>query len=1085
MSNFDDKIAELQKKITIEQRTRDGAYQMMKSLTNANLKQECEQKALESQQRMEYLEGEIRKLQIRSNSGSSGGESSPRTPVFGASAASAAHPLWGSRQSSLNPDGLATPSAESGGKSPQSVRSGSGFRDLFGTMGKSFGTTSSASAGSTHSSSHPGSHAGSLVGSQSSLGGSVSSLGPEAVTKFDFLRPNTALTTEKVKYRLREVRHKLDVEQKVKSGTENLVAAMAQAPTAGDPKVRTELEEKLGEANGKVALLNKAVHRYSGLYVEDEENDEGYLMDVRQRRTGRLKLRLIAANNLPNRRYTHDEIIAIVRIDGSPKYVSRPTRHRWDETADIPIDKGQEVEIAVYEKGGVLLALQWFKIQDLEDDLKVKYGTAHETGDVDEMLLDMEPAGQLYIKPNFIAMGRAKTERDAVFRRNPVQKVYPRNGHRFLAQSFYQVIQCALCNEFLGHQGYQCQMCQYTIHARCYHRVITKCITKDVIKRGEDSNTGQLLKFNIPHRWDTTTNLAPAWCSHCGYILPPGRRIHRCHECSKAAHKECSAMVPYFCGLAPEMADTLVAAFEEHEKRMHQKEMEEAERIRRQSEGSQGSVPSSPAAAVLPDKPVVETPAFEKHEPAMHPVEDGGIPPIPTKSQTRKQHQYQPPVQIQQPQPQPPQPQQPYPPHPQQPYPPYPQQPVGPQQPYPPQPQQPQPYPPQQQQPYPVQQQPYVPQPQQHSPPQPPRPVTTAPVQPMPPRPLKLPPTDVKAEDFNFVAVLGRGAFGKVMLSSEKATGVLYAMKVLKKEFTIQNDDVKSIKLEKRIFQAASAVHHPFLVNLHSCFQTDTRLYFVMEYVPGGDLMAHIQTHKRFTQPRAKFYACEVLLALEYFHKMNIVYRDLKLDNILMDRDGHIKVADYGICKENMPYGQATRTFCGTPDYMAPEVLSANRYGRAVDWWSFGVLIYVMLIGRYPFHGEDEHEILDAILSDAIEYPHTMPQATLTLLQGLMNKNPARRLGGGRLDAEEVKRHPYFAGQDWEAYLNKTIQAPFIPQIAHPGDTSNFDPEFTREKPVLTPMNSVLSSADQNEFRDFTYVSNWAKEARAQAVAAY
>lgn len=348
-------------------------------------------------------------------------------------------------------------------------------------------------------------------------------------------------------------------------------------------------------------------------------------------------------------------------------------------------------------------------------------------------------------------------------------------------------------------------------------------------------------------------------------------------------------------------------------------------------------------------------------------------------------------------------------------------------------------------------------------------------------RHVNLPKTEVSLKDFQFIAVLGRGAFGKVMLAAEKSTSQLYAIKALKKEFIIQNDDVKSTKLEKRIFQAANGAKHPFLVNLHSAFQTDSRVYFAMEYVSGGDLMAHIMEKKRFSQARAKFYASEVLLALEYFHKNNIIYRDLKLDNILLTPDGHIKVADYGICKENMPYGQTTRTFCGTPDYMAPEILSSNRYGRAVDWWSFGVFIYVMLVGRYPFHGEDEQDVLEAIMADAIEYPASLGKEVLSLLKGLLNKNPAKRLGGGRQDAEEIKRHQYFAGVDWRMVLEKKITAPWVPTIRHATDVSNFDPEFIREKPVLTPITSVLSTQDQEEFKDFAYVSEWAQQMRYQA----
>jgi classical protein kinase C/novel protein kinase C epsilon type len=150
---------------------------------------------------------------------------------------------------------------------------------------------------------------------------------------------------------------------------------------------------------------------------------------------------------------------------------------------------------------------------------------------------------------------------------------------------------------------------------------------------------------------------------------------------------------------------------------------------------------------------------------------------------------------------------------------------------------------------------------------------------------------------------------------------------------------------EKKCFLIANQQKHPFLVNLHSCFQTESRLYFVMEYVSGGDLMFHIQK-KKFTLSQGRFYACEVLLALKYLHENDIMYRDLKLDNILLTTSGHVKLADYGLCKFNMAYGVTTKTFCGTPEFMAPEILLVKPYTRAVDWWSFGVLIYELVLGK-------------------------------------------------------------------------------------------------------------------------------------------
>jgi classical protein kinase C/novel protein kinase C epsilon type len=329
-------------------------------------------------------------------------------------------------------------------------------------------------------------------------------------------------------------------------------------------------------------------------------------------------------------------------------------------------------------------------------------------------------------------------------------------------------------------------------------------------------------------------------------------------------------------------------------------------------------------------------------------------------------------------------------------------------------------------------------------------------------------------DDFNFLAVLGKGNFGKVMLAEERKSNNLYAIKVLKKEFIIENDEVESTQSEKRVFLAAAQERHPFLLGLHSCFQTETRVYFVMEYVSGGDLMLHIQ-RRQFTLRQAKFYACEVLLALQYFHSKDIIYRDLKLDNILLTLDGHVKVADYGLCKENMAHGKTTTTFCGTPEFMAPEILQEQPYSRAVDWWAFGVLTYEMLLGQSPFRGDDEDEIFDAILEDEPLYPLTMPKDAVSLLTELLTRDPKRRLGASVEDAEEIKRHAFFSDVNFDDVYHKRIPPPYFPTIGNATDTSNFDQEFTREQPTLTPVHTQLTAQDQQEFIGFSWVAPWAQ----------
>uniref|UniRef100_A0A8D0VYJ3 Serine/threonine-protein kinase N2 n=1 Tax=Sus scrofa TaxID=9823 RepID=A0A8D0VYJ3_PIG len=329
-------------------------------------------------------------------------------------------------------------------------------------------------------------------------------------------------------------------------------------------------------------------------------------------------------------------------------------------------------------------------------------------------------------------------------------------------------------------------------------------------------------------------------------------------------------------------------------------------------------------------------------------------------------------------------------------------------------------------------------------------------------------------QDFRCCAVLGRGHFGKVLLAEYKHTNEMFAIKALKKGDIVARDEVDSLMCEKRIFETVNSVRHPFLVNLFACFQTTEHVCFVMEYAAGGDLMMHIHTDV-FSEPRAAFYAACVVLGLQYLHEHKIVYRDLKLDNLLLDTEGFVKIADFGLCKEGMGYGDRTSTFCGTPEFLAPEVLTETSYTRAVDWWGLGVLVYEMLVGESPFPGDDEEEVFDSIVNDEVRYPRFLSTEAISIMRRLLRRNPERRLGAGEKDAEDVKKHPFFRLIDWSALMDKKVKPPFVPTVRGREDVSNFDDEFTSEAPILTPPREprILSEEEQEMFRDFDYIADW------------
>ncbi|CAF3512278.1 unnamed protein product [Rotaria socialis] len=336
-------------------------------------------------------------------------------------------------------------------------------------------------------------------------------------------------------------------------------------------------------------------------------------------------------------------------------------------------------------------------------------------------------------------------------------------------------------------------------------------------------------------------------------------------------------------------------------------------------------------------------------------------------------------------------------------------------------------------------------------------------------------PKGVHIDAFRLVSVLGRGHFGKVILAEYLTRrGDYYALKVLKKGDILARDEVESLMSEKRIFEVINRSHHPFLINLYSCFQTRDHVIFVMEYAFGGDLMMHIHQDV-FDEQRACFYAACVVLGLEFLHSHKIVYRDLKLDNLLLDREGYLKIADFGLCKEGIGYGGTTSTFCGTPEFLAPEVLTESSYTRAVDWWGLGVLIYEMLVGESPFPGDDEEEVFDSIVNDEVKYPKFLSVESITIMKRLLRKNVSHRLGAGEHDAADVKRQSFFKNIIWEDLLSKKIKPPFVPIVRSADDVSNFDTEFTSEEPILTPAKDPrpIRDEDQENFSGFDYINEW------------
>ena len=325
----------------------------------------------------------------------------------------------------------------------------------------------------------------------------------------------------------------------------------------------------------------------------------------------------------------------------------------------------------------------------------------------------------------------------------------------------------------------------------------------------------------------------------------------------------------------------------------------------------------------------------------------------------------------------------------------------------------------------------------------------------------------VSLEDFKILKVLGRGTFGKVCLVEYKPTKEHYAMKSLKKDVLLDKDQVQSTILEKQILES---LDHPFLVAMIFCFQTEERIYFVMPFVRGGELFQHLKTEKYFPEEKVKFYAASIGLALDYLHSKSIIYRDLKPENILIGEDGYLELIDFGMAKI-LKNGEKATSFCGTPEYLAPEIITGEGHNKAADWWSYGILIFEMLCGIPPFYNENVEKMYDLITQSELKFPKklNLSDTVKDLISKLLIKNQDKRLGSQN-GFDDIRSHPFFSNFDFQALLAKKLTSPYIPVLKNNLDVGNFDNQFTSEDVVTSAIpekNLELIKRNQDAFKEF------------------
>lgn len=328
----------------------------------------------------------------------------------------------------------------------------------------------------------------------------------------------------------------------------------------------------------------------------------------------------------------------------------------------------------------------------------------------------------------------------------------------------------------------------------------------------------------------------------------------------------------------------------------------------------------------------------------------------------------------------------------------------------------------------------------------------------------------VGVDDFKVLKVIGRGSYGKVCLVEHISTHELYAMKSLKKDVLLDEDQVESTLLEKKILEK---VDHPFLVGMVFCFQTEERIYFIMPFIRGGELFQHLKNEKIFSEEKVKLYSAMIGLGLGHIHSHGIIYRDIKPENILIDEDGYLKIADFGMAKILIGQEKAN-SFCGTPEYLSPEIILGTGHNKSSDWWSYGILMFEMLFGLPPFYCDNNERMYQLIIHADLKFPKKIPvsENAKDLIRKLLNKNPDNRLGSIN-DFDDIKKHPFFEGLNFNDLLAKKIKAPYIPVLKDKTDTANFDQEFTSEnvdEASLIPEKGLKNiKENQDKFAEFSH----------------